>query len=285
MATLTLIKGKVVNQGELRDFKLQSFLDVINEFVRADEIIRALWLCDNMPGFYRDFVPLEIINLKNKILAKVATPTTYSTSQFDKNIAFEDRNQTSKTLRAQLILRETAIFNEGGIIPHIVDCGPGEYWLPFLLKREGINFTYEDVYLASEAHDLAAAHLKEEMVPRKDGSPVIFVACEIIEHLWREHDIKTEMLSRVGLADIIHISTPRYTYGQFCEDWDKEKEHLGHLRTYTPNEFVNLLHGLFPEYNYKFFDSFVLHMRLVKKGLHQSVVGMFDHIVLEELKK
>lgn len=276
--------ASTLNQGELKDFKLQAFLDVVNELVRADEIERALWVLNNLPAYYRDFPPQQILELRNKILAKIATPTIYSTSKFDANIAFDDRHSHSKTMRAQFILMETEFLNKNNIVPHIVDYGPGEYWLPFLLKRNGIRFTYEAIYLAKGAHELAIPHLKEECVPKGETSPTILIACEIIEHLWNEEDIKTEMLAHCGLADIIHISTPRYTNAPFCLDWDKEKEHLGHLRAYTPNDFVNMLFKMFPEYHQKYFDSFIMHMRLTKKGIPDEIVTLFDPVTVQEIK-
>lgn len=268
-----------MNQGELLNFKLQAFLDVANELVRADEVILALKLLDNLPGFYRDNRPVEIVELKNKILSRIATPSVYANSPVDANIDTDDRNKTSKTLRGQLIFNEVKWWNSRAIVPHIVDYGPGEYWLPFVLKKEGLKFTYQPVYLAKEAYEKAKALLTEEMIPKKPEAPTIYIACEIIEHLWNEEDLKTEMLASCGYADVIHISTPRYTHGNLCLDWAADKQELGHLRTYTPQEFSQKIIQMFPEYQVKVFNSFIMHARLVKRGFGpEEVVTLFDQI-------
>ena len=124
-----------MNQGEMKDFNLQCFIDAANELVRSDETIRALNLLDNLPAYYRDFKPKEVLKLKNEILHRIATPAVYSESNCDRNIDDVDRNGTSKTLRAQLLRIELEWLNKENLKPHVVDLGPGEYWLPFELKR------------------------------------------------------------------------------------------------------------------------------------------------------
>ena len=104
-------------------------------------------------------------------------------------------------------------------------------------------------------------------VSAKLNGPVIFLACEIIEHLWNEQEILSNMLRYCRCADIVHISTPKYTYGfNLGKDWDQSRQEIDHLRTYTPSEFTTLIQNMFGNtYQANFYNSAVMHMRLLKK--------------------
>lgn len=277
-----------LKQGEIKDFNVKAFLDVANELVRADEVERALLVLDNLPAFYRDHPLREVLELKNEILSRVATPAVYMENPSDIHIDFEDRNGTSKSLRAQLLQIEIAWLNEQNLTPHLIDYGPGEYWLPILLKNKGFKFTYFPIHLSDKAFLAGLPYFKDRYlkVPEKN-QPVIFIAGEIIEHLSNESDIKTEMLRSFGLADVVHVSTPRYTNNFLCTDWRKDKGELGHLRAYTPNEFVISVVKMFPEYHWKLFNSFILHMRLINKNskheiINQMALEKFDSVTVSE---
>ena len=103
------------------------------------------------------------------------------------------------------------------------------------------------------------------MVKPEEGAPRIFIACEIIEHLHHERDIRTEFERAKAQADIIHMSTPKYTFDGRIErlNW-KEAGELGHLRTYTPAEFMRVVTRMFPEYTFALYDSQILHLRGLK---------------------
>lgn len=255
-----------MNEGEMENFSAQPFLDCANELVRSDEIERALWLLDNLPAYYRDFPPKEVLDLKREILKRVATPQSYAANIADLLIDPETSNGMADSPRGRMLLEEVNALNLAGQAPHIVDYGPGEYWLPMMLKKEGLEFTYQALYLSENAFRRALPYFVEHFV--KGSGPKIFVACEIIEHLWQEQELKTEMLKACGLADIIHISTPKYTFDGHCpKDWQNysHRETLGHLRAYTPNEFVNKINQMFPEYAWDFTDGRIMHMRLKLK--------------------
>lgn len=256
----------------MANFNLQAFLDTANELVRADEVSRALWLLDNLPAYYRDYPPIEVRSLKDKILKKVCTPTSYASNNWDLCMEQEIHLVMEHSLRGMLITKDLELCNEKELKPHVIDYGPGEYWLPRLLQHKKLDFSYESIHLHNEAHKKAKEFLKEHMDCEPSMGPKIYVACEIIEHLWYENDIRVEMLKTCGLADIIHISTPLYSFDFNCDDWDRKKDDLGHLRAYTPSEFQRTVKDMFPEYISSFYHSQVMHLRLTRKDSYPFIM-------------
>ncbi len=265
----------------MSNFKLKPFIECAEELLRADETERALWLLDNLPAYYRDNTPQEILDLKLEVIKRIATPTLYANGDIEDIIDLKDGHGMGESLRGLFLKKEVKWFNDQGLTPHIVDYGPGEYWLPIILHNADLKFSYQPIYLNVRAHSSILQFLLD-LAPRQDGAPNIFVACEIIEHLWNEQDIKTEMLSHGGFADVIHISTPCYTFDTQCKDW-KEKKDLGHLRAYTPVEFSRKLSEIFREYKQFYIYSQIMHARLTNAntrvpGLADRWDKEFDHL-------
>ena len=139
--------------------------------------------------------------------------------------------------------------NEQGHIPHIVEIGPGEFWLPLGLKKLGLKFTYQTFFLHKDAYDKAKEHFEDVMnTDVSPNTPVIYVACEILEHLHDIHEIPQTLLKTGHTAQFVHLSTPRYTFGGGNSNWDEPSMRGlgGHLRTYTPDEFKSIALELFP---------------------------------------
>lgn len=240
------------------------FLDAANILVGADEPLRALKLLELVPGYYRDNCPAELKSLREEILAALATPPFYQS---------EDRIVLPKTedvmidvevlLRWKVIKNDVEQYNKMGIVPHIVDLGPGSYWLPIGLQGHKCLFTYQDISLNPISRPLIKEHLGDkyfDQIPK--DRPVIFIACEIIEHLHHEEDICTEIYKLGYRPNIVHISTPKHTFDTRAErvNW-KLYGTLGHLRTYTPAEFMLTVGRLFPGYKVTFYDHQILHAR------------------------
>lgn len=255
------------NTGRPEFFDTKPFLDVANILVASDEPLLALKVLKMVPGFYRDFYPSEMLDLKNKILSLLATPGFYVTNPYDSLVRADSAPHVVQgTLRGRMIEQDVKLLNQEKKIPHIVDLGPGEYWLALGLKALGYRFTYQPIGLCTEAHDKAKLLLVEQLVKPLDDAPRIFVACELIEHLHHEEDIRVDC-ERVGCKpDLIHISTPKYTFDTRASqiDW-AQKGDLGHLRTYTPDEFKKVVHHMWPEYRWQYVDSQPMHMRGFKQ--------------------
>lgn len=250
---------------ELVNFKISAFIDAANELARADEVERALKILDNLPAYYRDNEPRSITVLRNEIMARIATAGDYKNN--DTTDKIEDVSPMRETLRYQLLKGDVSYFNGKKQTPHIIDYAPGEFWVPILLKEDGLKFTYQPIYICDKAFE-KTKHLFEDTMRKEKtfNEPTIFVAFEIIEHLHNENEIKIEMLKAYGRCDIIHVSTPKYSYDYECKDW-RERSLLGHLRAYTPREFFDKVQQIFPEYeDFGFYDSVILHARGFSRG-------------------
>lgn len=209
-------------------------------------------------------------------MSRVATSSFYAqASAYELSIPEGMHMRMKDSLRGHLLLNDVRSLNKQELIPHILDLGPGEYWTPMLLKESGLLFTYEPAYINFPSFDHYRSKFESNLVnykselkaksPNDPTRPTILFACEIIEHLWNENEIRHEMERYIGCADIVHISTPNMTFDYECTDW-KSKNDLGHLRAYTPDEFNLKVFNMFPDYNVHTLISQILHSRLTYKN-------------------
>ena len=256
--------------GSVEFWDSKPFIDAANILTAADEPLLALKVLDSVPSFYRDNIPTDILALKNKIRKHLATPVFYlqekPSPRYADDNAVEDipklfASYVESLLRGQMILKDVRDINSEKLCPVIVDLGPGEYWLPIGLKHLGADFHYRGIGLC-DSNRLGAAHFLSVNEMASEGRADIFVACELIEHLHCEQDIRTEFERNAPDAKIIHISTPLYTFdGRASQiDWEA-KGGLGHLRTYSPTDFFAVVSRMFPEFKCALTVSQIMHIR------------------------
>lgn len=251
----------------IKNFDHASFIKAAEELLRSDETLMALELLDMLPGYFRDNPIKEISDLKREIQSKIATASFYAT---DRGCELETTDETCAsyigTLRARLIVQDVKICNENNIKPVVWDHAPGENWLAVVLEKAGCNFWYEPVYVNHPTHDKFKYRWEKFSVRNTSmlglaSAPNIFSSCEVIEHLHRPEEIRFDMERYIGKADIVHVSTPKYTFAPNVMDW-RTIGNLGHLRTWTPKEFNDFVASTFYDYIYAAYDSQILHARL-----------------------
>lgn len=234
----------------------------VESLIQMDEVERALLVLDNVPAEYRDAPPENLFNLRREIQASLCTPHAYMSSGLDAKVMPEHAiPNLHHNLRGQLIEAEVKKYNAAGKIPHLVDVGPGEYWVPIALKQIGYRFTYWDV--AFDTGTQAAAHpiLNMRVARPLPDQPRIFLALELIEHLPATSDLSVECLRHCGdWPERVHLSTPRYTYDSREKDWRKPCG-LPHLRAYTPTEFLAEARKLFPGYEWQIYSNRIMSLR------------------------
>lgn len=259
---------------KIESFDADKLYDVINTYVEGDEVERALWILDNLPGYYRDFPPDNLKKLKQDILASLVTARAYSIGSMDTAIVPENATFfIENLLRGQLIWREVDRWNDEDKMPHIVDMGPGEYLVPIGLKQKNLSFTYDPIWMDKKAHDAAVPMIEDvlwdwDVVGRQRLDPprTIFLALEVIEHLPSTQDIVIEAHRHCGgWPARVHLSTPMYTYDGRRKDWNKSCG-LPHLRTYTPREFIAEAQRLFPGYVLQYYPGELMSIRLLHPG-------------------
>lgn len=251
----------------MKVFNVQPFLDAANILVTADEIELALQVLNLLPAYYRDNQPPEVIALRNEIMARIATPVSYVTIESSYGPDTDDRyNMADNSLRGKMLTHDVRVMNDNGMIPHIVDFAPGEFWAPAMLVKKGLSFTYWPVLLNKGSLPKLKEHYGTRIKETPgDDRPYIFAAFEIIEHLYNPNDIKSESLRWwPRLPDVIHVSTPLYSFDTECMNW-RTRDLLGHLRAYSPNELHTILARLFPEYDQELQISQIMHSRMILK--------------------
>lgn len=247
-----------MNVGAIENWDPRPWLDKANILTAYDEPLMALKSLEDVPGYYRDHKDPQIEALRRKILSKLVTPHWYMNCHDSILGKEESKNMIQYTLRGSQMLKEVKALNEKGLTPLIVEFAPGEFWLPIGLWEHGCRFSYVPIGLSEKAlNEFNTQYPTYEMAT----SPTIYCAFEIIEHLHFESDIQIE-IERLGLKpDIIHLSTPLYSFDGRASSLDWGNKDLGHLRTYTPNEFAQVAMKMFRGYSWKLIPDQVMHLR------------------------
>ncbi len=265
--------GDSKNAGRPRYFNIDQYLCVVEQMVISDEVERALWMLDNMPGWYRDNYPPEAKSLKELILKKLYTTIDYSeyishANQSEILLAYSKDEINSAIMnylhRAQLLMMFCQDLNERDIAPHIVEIAPGSYWLPIGLKKNNIKFTYFGQGLHSPQEANIKAYMGNDWAIRPEAKKSIFVCYELIEHLHSPDEIYQDYLKQEIKFDYIFLSTPKYCVFGGNPEWKTGE--VGHLRAYTPNEFYRFAQKNWPDFTWVMYDAEVMVLRGERKN-------------------
>lgn len=242
------------NFGRPSWFHIDDWLSLIEQYITCDEVERAMWLLDNPPAFYRDFYPRKAKELRDKLLTQFFTATDYAKDPVtDDQIGACDFDVP----RAKLVTDYVRKMNIEGIIPHIAECAPGNYWLPFVLKRQELGFTYFGASLDPDLQKRASEKIGAHWSDKSLGYQTAFVCFEMIEHLHNPVEIYQSYLKTCpGGAQTIFLSTPKYTFGGGMSDWFENP--LGHLRAYTPREFHQFAVKHWHDFKWSGYDGHVM---------------------------
>lgn len=238
----------------------------VRQLIDYDEVERALLVLDNVPALYRQNPPPNLFKLKSEILGALCTTHAYLSSGLDSDVTKDKAMQVSELLRGKLLVNEVARYNDKGIKPHIVDMGPGEYFIPISLDAKGFEFTYTPIAIDQNAKMATAGLCERYKSENLDKRPTIFVALEIIEHLPSTKDITIEAIRHCGgIPDRVHMSTPLFTYDDSPKDWNKPCG-LPHLRAYTQHDFIEEARRLFPTHVWHYYSDKIQSLRGMKMG-------------------
>lgn len=251
------------NTGRPNYFNLDMFLAVTEQLIISDEVETAFWMLDNLPGWYRDNVPYQVIKMREQLHRKLFTPIEYSKIECKGSSLFRQekslvRDSIFASLpRAQQVRLLVKQLNDQGETPHIIEMGPGSYFIPHGLSADNLKFTYFGEGLNSKDNDEAFIDIKEW---REVGSSKvnIFISFEIIEHLHNPSEIYQYSLKHNLDFDYIYLSTPLYTWGGGNPNWWNAD--LGHLRTYTPSELLSFAKRYWPNYDWTTYLGSEIHL-------------------------
>lgn len=266
------------NMGRPLWFDLDAFLLTVEGYITADEVSTAFYLLDNMPGWYRDNVPIECVMLRDQLHRKFFTSLEYAKDGCTiEKVVLQPHEQLKAAAgleRGWLTLETVRSLK----CPWVYELGPGNYWIPFMLRahardslgKEGeFGFTYCGPSLNSGMQEDAAAELKGlwKLSPNPDRAKV-FICFEMLEHLARTEEIYQHYVKAGGDFDVILLSTPKYTYGGGMPNWFESD--LGHLRTYTPNEFTQFARKHWPMHDWAYYDGPVMMLKGTKNDSQRA---------------
>lgn len=241
--------------GKPSFFDVETALQAVQQFVNADEIVTALEILDKFPAYYRDFPTKSMVDLRKYIFEKLITVEEYCLGERD-HVSWGDQlyNEYKAFARMQDVADTIKQINSTNRNVFIYEFGPGHFWLPYGLMKDNLKFKYKPLIIEKRNADI----YEKELAPVLGEAPeftdiVIFVAFEVLEHLFHEKDILHFYHKYHIDADFIFISTPKYTLGGGRDRRDTGM--LAHIRTYTPSELVTLVNKFWPGRNITFNDS------------------------------
>lgn len=271
--------AKTEHLGKPKHFDPDHYLDSVEQMIAADEIIFALKMLDNMPGFYRMNPYPRAVQLKKDLYKNILSITSYSEDDYE---GYENSLRHQSKLnpgydweklglgamvdipftypRSEITIQLIKKLNDEGNVPHIYEMGPSNYYLPYGLKAKGLKFTYRADSINKKAYLDHKERLSDVWQDHaKENQKQVFVCFETIEHLWNEKDILHQYHKYQADADHILISTPCGTLIGGVADYKRD---LGHLRTFTPNELLEICRKFWPNYDW----SFCLNHMMVFQG-------------------
>lgn len=222
-------------QGKPIYFNTDQFLHVVEQMINADEVERALWMLDNMPGYYRDNPPARALEIRDRLHKQFYTAVQYASEVGDG--VTPEAVLRAWPLRGEMLAMTIKRLNEVGAVPNVMEFADGTGWLATGLRAKGLRFTHESL------------SLKGEYLNDSKPQASIFVAFEVIEHLADPWDIYRNYLKFDRQADLVFLSTPLYTINGGESNWQNRP--LGHLRTYTPGEFQNVAERMFRGFKFE----------------------------------
>lgn len=237
----------MTNLGRPFYFDPDLYLDAVENMIVADEIIFALKMLDNMPAWYRKHPPQRAVEMRKDLLAKVWTVFDYSRDadeletmdglQFGEDIRYYPRLSILRYFVSDLIYNGHRV--------NIYEFCPGNFSVIKYLHALGLDFGYKcenvNQKTIGQVDGLLALH------PIKDNGFNIFINFEVIEHLWDAEITLEHWASRVK-ANAFMISTPFGCMGGGRADWNSRE--LGHVRTFTEKELMDIVQKIWPGKHY-----------------------------------
>jgi hypothetical protein len=256
---VTFDKDLPENMGRPIYWDLQRHIAAIIQMIQSDELQIALRMCDDVPGWYRDNYPRELLDIKRKIYEQTYDQVEYATddeeAQCSREFGEAQWDNGYMHPRAEII---SQIVKEC-VRPWIFDLGCSHGNLPLGLIKSGHEFSYRGVGMNHRIQNKVKEWVGEYWADKpKLHQTTILYCTEVIEHCFNPHDV-IHTAKKTGVDfDRILLSVPYATLGGGLENWSTRR--LGHVRTWTGNEFVRFAEDNFKGYQWTLYmsDSMVL---------------------------
>lgn len=260
------------NMGRPLFWNLDNHIIAIEQMICADEIQTALKMCDEIPGWYRDHYPVELMDIKNTLYQQCYDNFDYSSdlaeASFTRDEVIEQCFSPYTYPRADILAADIKLQTQvmpKPSAPWLFEISPSHGWLPVGFDHHGLKFNF----CGKNLNQPALFKIKEWLThgvwqdaPGKDQEKWL-INFESLEHCWNPHDLE-QASKKVGhVWDRIYLSTPKYTLGSGLSDWKTRR--LGHVRTWTPGEFSEFANKAWPGYTWNLWPAHSMVLRGIKK--------------------
>ncbi len=246
------------NCGRPLFWKLTVHIKAIEQLIRADELQMALKMLDMVPGWWRDSYPEELSRIKRIIYRQTYDQIEYATDDEEADCPREMGEQQWDSPymypRAEIISQIVKKYNSEGRTPWIFDLGCSHGNLPLGLIKSDHRFYYKGAgmnhRIIEKLKEWVGAVWNEKPLL---GEPTILYCTEVLEHAFNSHDIVHSSYKPGIEWDQILLSVPLYCLGHGLPDWETRR--LGHVRNYTPQEFLEFASKSWPGYSWMLYKS------------------------------
>lgn len=221
---------------------IENWINAATILYYNDDPLRALQLLELLPAHLRLNPEPEIIELKRKIKAALVPTRAYADYTCDSLVEPDKALMHVAVLpRGRLAFDLVKHLNAEGLTPHILEVGPGTYWLPIGLHESNLNFKYTALGGNQSSRMQFTGSIGDKNASTYKDGPKVFIGYEIIEHMENPDALAWDAYAFFGSdPDALLISTPNG-----CFDNNNPKVHAfergaqQHLRTYLMDELVN----------------------------------------------
>ncbi len=248
----------IENTGRPIYWRLDNHIKAVEQLIRADELQMALALCDQVPGWWRDNYPKELQEIKNTLYCQTYDQIEYATDDEEADCPREmgEKQWVGNYCypRNEILSQMVKALNAENETPWIFDLGCSHGNMPLGMIKLGYKFNYKgtgmNLRIINKVHGWVGNIWRDEPEPLQK---TILYCTEVIEHCMNPMDI-VHSAYKIGVDfDHILLSVPMYTLGGGLPDWDTRR--LGHVRTWTPNEFAQFADKNWPGYGWELYKS------------------------------
>lgn len=261
-----LISGKhsILNEFDIQNpdnigkpfyFDLELYIAAIEMMICSDELESAIWMIDHPPAWYRDNMPKELTDIKNRLYRQCYDVFQYAQdpeeTECEKEFGEAQFDNGYMHPRAEIISEILTKLNAENIFPWICDLGCSHGNLPLGLMRRGFKFAYKGMAVNREIEKKVRYWTDKHWFDRPfdDKQFTILWNTEVLEHAWREEDI-VQASYKFGIDwNMIILSVPYGCLYGGLPDWKMRP--LGHVRGYSHKEFYEFANKNWPGYKWK----------------------------------
>jgi hypothetical protein len=236
----TLEKRSIETLGFPEWFDIDVYLDAVEHMIVADEVLFAFKMLENPPAYFRENPTERMIKIRNELNRRIFAQDSQEIEEIlDVPTLLTDTRYYPRLSIVTNIVKE---LNSRGIRPNIYEFSPGNYSIMLYMDHLGLDFGYKGHTLNRIKEQSTQLVLNKH---RLGNGPAMFCCFEVVEHLFSPKEYVENWARATGVDfDYVVMSTPYGTCFGGMAEWTKRE--IGHIRTFTGNEFLGLVSSIFP---------------------------------------